>query len=50
MHDETEEILSSSNDLPIEYPRTYKVILKDGNSNGIYDLVDDNGETVGQVA
>ena len=50
MRDVTDEILNNSNDLPIQYPTTYKVIFKDNNSNGIYDLVDDNGDTVGQVA
>lgn len=49
MHDNTEEILKNSNDLPVEYPRIYEVRYKDGNSNGVYDLVDDNGDTVGQV-
>ncbi len=50
MRDVTDDILKNSNDLPVEYPQTYKVIYKNGNSNGVYDLVDDNGETVGQVA
>ncbi len=50
MRDVTDEILKNSNDLPVVYPEIYKVRYKDGNSNGIYDLVDDNGDTVGQVA
>ncbi len=50
MRDVTDDILKNSNDLPIKYPQIYKVIFKDDNSNGVYDLVDDNGETVGQVA
>ncbi len=49
MRDVTDDILKNSNDLPIEYPETYQVIFND-NSNGTYDLVDDKGETVGQVA
>ena len=50
MRDVTDDILKNSNDLPIEYPQIYKVIFNDNNSNGIYDLADDKGDTVGQVA
>ncbi len=50
MRDDTDTILSSSDNLPVIYPEVYTIRYKDGNSNGIYDLVDDNGETVGQVA
>ncbi len=32
MRDVTDDILKNSNDLPIEYPRAYQVIFKDGNS------------------
>ena len=50
MRDETEEILKNSNGLPIDYPNPYLIKYKDGNADGVYDIVDDNGETVGQVA
>ncbi len=49
MRDMTEEILKNSNDLPVIYPCVYKIRYKNNNSNGVYDIVDDNGETVGQV-
>ena len=53
MRDVTDDILKNSNDLPIVYPRTYTIKYKDGNpvgnANGVYDLVDENGEIVGQV-
>ncbi len=48
MRDDIDDILKNSNDLPIEYPCDYRII--DNGNNGIYDLVDDNGDTVGQVA
>ncbi len=50
MRDDTEEILKNSNGLPIKYPHVYKVKFNDSNSKNVYDLVDDEGETVGQVA
>ena len=54
MRDDTESFLSNSDNLPIEYPKIYTIKYKDGtskgNANGVYDLVDDSGETVGQVA
>ena len=54
MRDITDDILKNSNDLPIRYPEIYKIRYKDGNpvgnANGVYDLVDENGDTVGQVA
>ncbi len=49
MRDDTEEILKNSNGLPIEYPHVYHVKFNDSNSKNVYDLVDDEGETVGQV-
>ena len=49
MRDVTDDILKNSNDLPVVYPARYLVKFKDGN-NGIYDLVDEQGNTVGQVA
>ena len=50
MRDNTDEILKNSNGLPVDYPRPYVIKYKNGNSNGVYDIVDDSGETVGQVA
>ncbi len=50
MRDVTDDILKNSNDLPIEYPRIYYIKDNDNNTNGIYNLVDDSGDTVGQVA
>ncbi len=49
MRDTTEEILKNSNDLPVNYPCAYRIKYKNNNSNGVYDIVDDNGQTVGQV-
>ena len=49
MRDDTEEILKNSNGLPIEYPHIYEVKFNDSNSKNVYDLVDNEGETVGQV-
>ncbi len=50
MRDDTQEILKNSDGLPVEYPSVYKIRYNNNISNGIYDLVDNNGETVGQVA
>ena len=50
MRDETDTILKNSNDLPVYYPEPYLIKYKDGNADGVYDIVDDNGEIVGQVA
>ncbi len=50
MRDDTDVILKNSNDLPIKFPAAYKIRFKDGNSNCIYDLADDKGDIVGQVA
>ncbi len=50
MLDETEEILKNSNNLPVDYPQPYVIRYKDNNTDGVYDIVDDSGETVGQVA
>ena len=47
MRDDTEEILKNSNGLPIKYPNVYHVKFNGSNSNNVYDLVDDKGETVG---
>ena len=50
MRDNTEEILKNSNGLPVDYPAPYVIKYKDGNADGVYDIVDNNGEKVGQVA
>ena len=50
MRDTTEEVLKNSKDLPVIYPYAYRIKYNDNNSNGVYDIVDDKGETVGQVA
>ncbi len=49
MRDTTEEILKNSNDLPVNYPYAYRIKYKNNNSNGVYDIVDDKGEKVGEV-
>ncbi len=48
MKDDTEAALKNSGNLPVVYPQIYE-ITDDGNSNGIYNLVNAEGETVGQV-
>ena len=48
MRDDTDEILKNSDGLPISYPMDYRI--KDSGNNGVYDLVDDRGAKVGQVA
>ena len=49
MRDNTDVTLKNSKDLPIDYPQPYVIRYKDGNSDGVYDIVDDTGQTVGQV-
>ena len=50
MLDDTDEILSNSNDLPVEYPCVY-TILDDKTDQGkrIFDLADDKKEVVAQA-
>ena len=48
MRDDTDNFLKNSNDLPVEFPCDYYII--DNGNNGIYDLVDEDGEKVGRVA
>ena len=48
MKDETDDILKNSGNLPVIYPKPY-VIIDNNNENNIFDIVDDKGETVGQV-
>ena len=48
MKDNTDEILKNSGNLPIHYPRPY-VIIDNNNKNNVFNIVDYNGEKVGQV-
>ena len=50
MKDTTDEILKNSGNLPVIYPATYTIKDNGSNSNNIFDLVDDNGDKVGEVA
>ncbi len=50
MKDTTDEILKNSGNLPVIYPATYTIKDNGNNSNNIFDLVDDNGDKVGEVA
>lgn len=49
MKDETDDILKNSGNLPVVYPQPYTIKDNGSNSNNIFDLVDDNGNKVGQV-
>ena len=49
MKDNTDEILKNSGNLPVVFPDPYLIKYNDSNSNNIYNLVDEKGETVGQV-
>ncbi len=48
MIDDTDDILKNSGNLPVIYPYPYEIIDKKHQNNS-FDLVDKNGETVGQV-
>ena len=48
MKDNTDEILKNSGNLPVEYPHPY-VIIDNNNKNNVFNIVDNNDETVGQV-
>ncbi len=48
MKDDTEAALKNSGNLPVVYPQIYEITDND-NSNGIYNLANAEGETVGQV-
>ncbi len=50
MRDDTDTILKNSGNLPVEFPCTYYIIDNGKNSNNVFDLVDDNGDKVGEVA
>ena len=49
MRDDTDTILKNSDNLPVEFPCTYYIIDNGKNSNNVFDLVDDNGDKVGEV-
>ena len=49
MRDETDDILKNSGNLPVIYPEVYTIKDNSNNSNNIFDIVDDRGETVGHV-
>ncbi len=48
MRDNTDTILNNSDNLPVEYPCNYYII--DNGNNNVFDLVDNKGDKVGQVA
>ncbi len=50
MRDDTDDILNNSGNLPVDFPRTYYIKNNGNNSNNIFDLVDNNGDKVGEVA
>ncbi len=50
MRDDTDNILNNSGNLPVEFPCRYYIKNNENNSNNIFDLVDDNGDKVGEVA
>ena len=50
MRDDTDTILKNSGNLPVVYPRPYTIKDNGNNSNNVFDLVDDNGDKVGEVA
>ena len=49
MKDDTDTILKNSHNLPVVYPLPYTIKDNGNNSNNIFDLADNRGETVGQV-
>ncbi len=50
MIDDTDTILNNSGNLPVAFPCRYYIKNNGNNSNNIFDLVDDNGDKVGEVA
>ncbi len=48
MKDNTDEILKNSGNLPVDFPSPY-VIIDNNNKNNVFNIVDDKGETVGQI-
>ena len=49
MKDNTDDFLNNSDNLPVIYPCRYLIKDKENSYKNTFDLVDDNGETVGQV-
>ena len=49
MKDNTEDALKNSGNLPVVYPNIYEITDNGVNSNGIHNLANEKGETVGQV-
>ena len=49
MRDNTDAILSSSDNLPVEYPYMYEIINNGNNSDNVFDMVDNNSEKIGEV-
>ncbi len=49
MRDDTDTILKNSGNLPVEYPQTY-VIIDNNNKKNVFDLADNTGDKVGEVA
>ncbi len=49
MRDDTDSILKNSGNLPVEFPNTYTIKDKGNNSNNVFDLVNENGDKVGEV-
>ncbi len=50
MRDNTDTILNNSDNMPVEFPRRYYIKNNENNSNNIFDLVDNKGDKVGEVA
>ncbi len=48
MRDDTDTILKNSGNLPVVYPKIYHII--DNDNNNVFDLVDNTGDKVGEVA
>ena len=49
MKDDTDNILNNSDNLPVVYPYIYEITDKGNNSNNVFDIVDDDNKTIGQV-
>ena len=49
MRDNTDDILKNSGNLPVIFPCNYIIKNNENNSNNVFDLVDNNGDKVGEV-
>ncbi len=49
MRDDRDAILNDTDNSPVQYPCDYRIIDNQNNSKGIFDLVDNDNKTVGQV-